>query len=85
MLNILVSGASGIVGYGILSSLRIGVSNIRLIGTTIYDDSPALLFCDIFEKSISRESDMLLLIFILLITPLLLIIFTESSQLELFE
>lgn len=55
MLNILVSGASGIVGYGILSSLRIGVSNIRLIGTTIYDDSPALLFCDIFEKSISTN------------------------------
>jgi carbamoyl-phosphate synthase large subunit len=55
MLNILVSGSSGIVGYGILRSLKEQKNNYRLIGTTIHDDSPALLFCDIFEKAISTE------------------------------
>ncbi len=49
--TILVSGASGIVGYGILKSLRAYDSEIRLIGTTIYEDSIASFFCDIFEKA----------------------------------
>jgi len=47
MKTILVSGASGIVGYGILKSLK-GL-NYTLIGTTIYEDSAAPAFCDIFE------------------------------------
>ncbi len=51
MRNILVSGASGIVGYGILRSLKKSGKNLRLIGTTIYDDSIAEGFCDIFEKA----------------------------------
>ncbi len=46
--KILVSGASGIVGYGILKSLRI-YNNYKLIGTTIYKQSPANCFADIFE------------------------------------
>jgi carbamoyl-phosphate synthase large subunit len=47
MKTILVSGASGIVGYGILKSLKnLGYG---LIGTTIYKDSAANAFCDIFE------------------------------------
>jgi carbamoyl-phosphate synthase large subunit len=50
MINILVSGASGIVGYGILRSLRES-KEFNLVATTIYDDSAALLFCDIFEKA----------------------------------
>jgi len=45
-MNILVSGASGIVGYGILKSLK----GHKLIGTTIYDFSPAQGFCDVVEK-----------------------------------
>jgi carbamoyl-phosphate synthase large subunit len=49
MRTILVSGASGIVGYGILKSLRGPGSNPRLIGTSIHDDSAAPSFCDIFE------------------------------------
>jgi carbamoyl-phosphate synthase large subunit len=53
MLNILVSGASGIVGYGILRSLKDQKKDYRLIGTTIHDDSPAILFCDVFEKAVS--------------------------------
>ena len=45
-MNILVSGASGIVGYGILKSLK----GHKLIGTTIYDFSPAQGFCNVVEK-----------------------------------
>jgi carbamoyl-phosphate synthase large subunit len=51
MKNILVSGASGIVGYGILRSLKKSRKKMRLIGTTIYDDSIAQAFCDIFEQA----------------------------------
>ncbi len=49
MTHILVSGASGIVGYGILRSLREGSKDALLIGTTIYDDSVAPAFCDQVE------------------------------------
>ena len=45
MKTILVSGASGIVGYGILRSLK-GLG-YRLIGTTIYEISPANCFSDL--------------------------------------
>lgn len=51
MKSILVSGASGIVGYGILRSLKKARKAYRLIGTTIYDDSIAQAFCDIFEQA----------------------------------
>jgi carbamoyl-phosphate synthase large subunit len=53
--NILVSGASGIVGYGILRSLRRSVDEYKLIGTTIYNFSIAPAFCDIFEKALSTN------------------------------
>ena len=49
MRTVLVSGASGVVGYGTLRSLRLSRQPIRLIGTTIYSDSVAQGFCDIFE------------------------------------
>ncbi|PIS42573.1 MAG: carbamoyl-phosphate synthase subunit L [Candidatus Kerfeldbacteria bacterium CG08_land_8_20_14_0_20_40_16] len=49
MKTILVTGASGIIGYGILRSLRKSGKDLRLIGTTIYNDSVAPAFCDIFE------------------------------------
>ena len=48
MKTILVSGASGIVGYGILNSLRHN-KELRLVGTTIYTRSVAPTFCDVFE------------------------------------
>ena len=48
-LTVLVSGASGIVGYGILKCLRASGLPLTLIGTTIYDDSAAEAFCDVFE------------------------------------
>jgi carbamoyl-phosphate synthase large subunit len=51
MRTVLVSGASGIVGYGILRSLRKSGKTLRLVGTTVYDDSPAQGFCDIFEQA----------------------------------
>lgn len=50
MKSILVSGASGIVGYGILRGLRNSGEKFRLIGATLYADSPAQAFCDIFEQ-----------------------------------
>lgn len=49
MKTVLVSGASGIVGYGILRSLRASGQPLRLIGSSIYHDSVAQGFCDIFE------------------------------------
>ncbi len=49
MKTVLVSGASGIVGYGILRSLKKSEKELRLIGTTIYDDSVAPGFSDVFE------------------------------------
>jgi carbamoyl-phosphate synthase large subunit len=51
MRNILVSGASGIVGYGILRSLRLSGQSLNLIGTSIYSDSVAQGFCDIFGQA----------------------------------
>lgn len=52
MKTILVSGASGIVGYGTLRSLRSADMDLRLIGTSMYDDSVAPAFCDIFEQAV---------------------------------
>lgn len=52
MKRILVSGASGIVGYGILRSLRLARDDVFLVGTSIYEDSVAPAFCDVFEKAL---------------------------------
>lgn len=52
MKTILVSGASGIIGYGILKSLRASGRDLKLIGTTIYNDSAAEGFCDVFELAV---------------------------------
>lgn len=56
MKRILVSGASGIVGYGILRSLRQAGEPFFLIGTSIYDDSVAPAFCDVFEQAVPTAS-----------------------------
>jgi len=55
MKTLLVTGTSGIIGYGILRSLRKSGLDLRLIGTTIYDDSIAPVFCDIFERAPSSN------------------------------
>lgn len=57
MKTILVSGASGIVGYGTLRSLKSTGKDLILIGTTIYEDSVAQAFCDIFEKAIPTTDE----------------------------
>lgn len=57
MKTILVSGASGIVGYGTLRALRSTGKNLLLIGTSIYEDSVAQGFCDIFEKALPTNND----------------------------
>jgi carbamoyl-phosphate synthase large subunit len=51
MKTILVSGASGIVGYGTLRSLKKSALELRLIGTSIYSDSVASGFCDLFLQA----------------------------------
>jgi carbamoyl-phosphate synthase large subunit len=51
MRRVLVSGASGIVGYGALRSLRRSGLGLFLVGTSIYDDSVAPAFCDVFEQA----------------------------------
>lgn len=51
MSTILVSGISGIVGYGILKSLRQSHPGCRLIGTTVYERTAGRAFCDVFEKA----------------------------------
>ena len=50
--RVLVSGASGIVGYGVFALFRqAGQEEICLVGTSIYDDSVAPAFCDVFEQA----------------------------------
>jgi carbamoyl-phosphate synthase large subunit len=51
MLTILVSGASGVIGYGILKSLRQSHPESRLVGISVYERSAARAFCDVFEKA----------------------------------
>lgn len=51
MKRVLVSGASGIVGYGVLRSLRQAGQPCFLVGTSIYHDSVAPAFCDVFEQA----------------------------------
>lgn len=46
-----MSGASGIVGYGTLRSLRRSGLDLFLVATSIYDDSVAPAFCDVFEQA----------------------------------
>lgn len=55
--NILVSGASGIVGYGILKSLRSSGLDLMTVGTSIYHDSVAPAFCDYFEIAPKTNAD----------------------------
>ncbi len=52
MRRIFVSGASGIVGYGILRSLRRSAHDLLLVGSSIFEDSVAPGFCDIFETAV---------------------------------
>lgn len=57
MRTVLVSGASEVVGYGILRSLRRWDPTLRLVGTTIYEDSAAQGFCDVFELAPRTDHD----------------------------
>lgn len=51
MSRILVTGASGIVGYGILRSLKKSPVDHFLVGSSIYAISAAPAFCDVFERA----------------------------------
>jgi carbamoyl-phosphate synthase large subunit len=54
-MRILVSGASGVVGYGIAKSLGMVHGQHKIIGTTIYDYSAAEVFCDVVEKILPTD------------------------------
>ena len=56
MKTVLVSGASGIVGYGALRSLRRSGYKLRLLGSSIYSDSVAPAFCDQFVLAPSTSA-----------------------------
>ncbi|MEY2597981.1 MAG: hypothetical protein RLZZ142_240 [Verrucomicrobiota bacterium] len=53
--TVLVSGASGVVGYGILKSLRGAAGRLRVVGTSIYLDSVAQVFSERFEQAIPTQ------------------------------
>ena len=47
MINIFVTGASSLIGYGILKSIRSTKKRYKLIGSTIHEDSIAPAFTDV--------------------------------------
>jgi carbamoyl-phosphate synthase large subunit len=51
MKNILVTAANGLIGFSILRSLRESEEKYHLIGTTIYKDTIAEAYCDVFVKA----------------------------------
>ncbi len=57
MKTVLVSGASGVVGYGVLRCLRMSGRPLRLVGTSIYPESPANAFSDVFELAPRTSAD----------------------------
>lgn len=57
MRKIFVSGASGVVGYGILKSLRNSSESFYLIGSTIHSNSPAVVYSDLVLTAVPTSSD----------------------------
>lgn len=55
--SIWISGASGVLGYGILRALDVLRSQYRLIGTTCFENSAAPAFCDICITTIPRTDE----------------------------
>ena len=53
----MVSSAGGLIGYGILRSIRMSDTPYNLIGTSLYCDSVASGFCDVFIQSPKVSSD----------------------------
>ena len=57
MTNIWVTGASSLIGYGILQSIRSAKKPYKLIGSTIHKDSIAPAFTDVcFEAPFSGSA-----------------------------
>lgn len=48
--NLLVTGISGITGYGVMEALRASKYDYNIIGVGIYDDAAGRQWCDEFKK-----------------------------------
>ncbi|NAS13867.1 ATP-grasp domain-containing protein [Poritiphilus flavus] len=57
MKNVLVSGAHGLIGYGIIRSIRMSETPYKVIGITIFEDSVAPGFCDLVLKAPLSRSE----------------------------
>lgn len=55
--NVLVTGVSGIIGYGVVNSLKASKYDCNIIGIDIYDDAVGQYWCDFFEKGVMASSD----------------------------
>lgn len=55
--NILVTGVSGIIGYGVVKSLQSSKYDCNIIGIDIYDDAVGQDWCNYFEKGVMANSD----------------------------
>lgn len=55
--NIIVTGVSAPVGYGVVRSLRASSRDARIIGVDIYEDAVGRMWCDNFECGVRADSD----------------------------
>jgi carbamoyl-phosphate synthase large subunit len=55
--NILVTGVSGIIGYGVVEAVRTCRYECSIIGIDMYDDAVGRFWCDAFEKGEPATSD----------------------------
>ena len=53
--NIMVTGISGIPGYGVMEALSASKYDCNIIGVGIYDNAAGRQWCDIFEKGPKAE------------------------------
>ena len=48
--NVLVTGVSAIIGYGVAEALRSSKYDVTIIGVSIYDIAAGEQWCDVYEK-----------------------------------
>jgi carbamoyl-phosphate synthase large subunit len=50
--NVLVTGVGAIIGYGVVTSLRLGRYPVKIVGVDIYAHAVGQYWCDAFERSV---------------------------------